>query len=142
MAPTRAHDPADVAVTTSDNDSASVIVTPPPGLAAVVSEVGGSVTFTVALGSQPAATVTIGLSSSDTTEGVVSPAMLTFGPGRLYRNSAQVVTVTGVDDAVIDGTQAFSVVTAIAAAPTRLTMASIPPTCRSRRPTTMSQASR
>ena len=106
-------DPADVAVTTSDNDSASVIVTPPPGLAAVVSEVGGSVTFTVALGSQPAATVTIGLSSSDTTEGVVSPAMLTFGPGNW--NSAQVVTVTGVDDAVIDGTQAFSVVTAIAA---------------------------
>ena len=45
-----------------------------------------------------------------TTEGTVSPATLTFTPANW--NTAQTVTVTGVDDAVDDGDIAYTIVTA------------------------------
>ena len=67
----------------------------------VVSESGTTATFTVALSSQPIANVTLSLSSSDLTEGTVSPASLTFTTGNW--NTPQTVTVTGVDDLVMDG---------------------------------------
>ena len=54
--------------------------------------------------------MTIGLSSSDTTEGTVSPASLTFTPANW--NAPQTVTVTGVNDAVDDGDIAYTIVTA------------------------------
>ena len=53
------------------------------------------------LNTQPTADVTIALSSSDTTEGTVLPASLTFTTANW--NVAQTVTVTGVDDALDDG---------------------------------------
>ena len=62
------------------------------------------------LNTQPTASVTIGLSSSDTTEGTVSPTTLTFTTANW--NSAQTVTVTGVNDAVADGNQSYTIVTA------------------------------
>jgi hypothetical protein len=55
----------------------------------------------VVLTSQPTADVTIALTSSDTTEGTVSPASLTFTTANWQR--PQTVTVTGVDDAQVDG---------------------------------------
>ncbi len=64
------------------------------------------------LNSQPTADVTIGLSSSDLTEGTVGPASLTFTSGNW--NVAQTVTVTGVDDAIADGDIAYSILTAAA----------------------------
>ena len=64
-------------------------------------EAGGTATFTVVLNTQPTADVTIALSSSDTTEGTVSPASLIFTTANW--NVAQTVTVTGVDDALVDG---------------------------------------
>ena len=64
------------------------------------------------LNSQPTANVTIGLSSSNTTEGTVSPASLTFTAANW--NTAQTVTVTGVDDFVDDGDIAYTIVTAAA----------------------------
>ena len=54
-------------------------------------------TFTVALDTQPTATVTVGVTSNDTTAATVSPARLTFTTSNW--NTAQTVTVTGVDDA-------------------------------------------
>ena len=78
----------------------------------VTTEAGGTATFTVVLKTQPTANVTIGLSSSDTTEGTVSPASLTFTTANW--NIAQTVTVTGVDDAVADGNQPYTIVTASA----------------------------
>ena len=45
--------------------------------------------------------MTIALTSSDTTEGTVGPASLMFTAANW--NMAQTVTVTGVDDAVVDG---------------------------------------
>src|SRR5207302_1737367 len=64
------------------------------------------------LKSQPTASVTIALSSSDTTEGTVAPASLTFTAAN--RSTAQTVTVTGVRDPVADGDVAYSIVTAAA----------------------------
>src|SRR5438309_1023761 len=102
--------PADVAVTNTDNDTAGISVIPTSGL--TTTEGGGTATFTVALTSQPTANVTIGLSSSDLTEGTVAPASVTFTPASW--NTAQTVTVTGVDDFVADGAVAYTIVTAAA----------------------------
>ena len=49
----------------------------------MTTEAGGTATFTVVLDAQPTADVTIGLSSSDTGEGTVSAAALTFTAGEL-----------------------------------------------------------
>ena len=64
-------------------------------------EGGGAATFTVALNTQPAAAVTVAVTSRDPGEGRVAPASLVFGTGSW--NRAQRVTVTGVDDDVDDG---------------------------------------
>src|SRR5439155_3768089 len=99
---------SDVSVTNTDNDIAGITVIPTSGLTAT--EAGGTATFTVVLTSQPMANVAIGLSSSDLTEGTVSPASLTFTSGNW--NTAQTVTVTGVDDFGVDGVVAYTIVTA------------------------------
>ena len=81
------------------------------------------------LTTQPTADVTIGLSSSDTTEGTVAPASLTFTTANW--NVAQTVTVTGVDDALDDGAVAYTIVTAAAVSTRRRTTpASTRPTSR------------
>jgi len=99
-----------VSATITDNDSAGITVTPTTGL--VTTEAGGTATFTVVLTSQPIANVAIGLSSSDATEGTVLPASLTFTA--VNWNVAQTATVTGVDDFVVDGSIAYSIITAAA----------------------------
>ena len=101
---------ADVAVTNTDDDVAGITVTPTAGL--MTTEAGGTATFTVVLNTQPTADVTIALSSSDTTEGTVGPASLIFTTANW--NVAQTVTVTGVDDAVVDGDVGYTIVTAAA----------------------------
>src|SRR6185295_17650041 len=102
--------PADVSATNSDDDTAGFTVTPTSGL--TTTEAGGTATFTVKLNSQPTANVTIGLSSSNTAEGTVSPASLTFTSANW--NTAQTVTLTGVDDFVDDGDIAYTIITAAA----------------------------
>jgi hypothetical protein len=92
-------------VTISDDDMAGFIVSPTSGL--MVDEGGSSDTFTVALTSQPTANVTVQVQSSDTLEGTVSPASLTFTPANW--NIPQVVTVTGVFDGVDDGSSPFTI---------------------------------
>ncbi len=101
-------DAADVGVTNLGN-SPGVVVSPISGIS--VSESGTSATFSVFLTSKPTANVTIALSSDDTAEGTVSPSLLTFAPAN-YANP-QTVTVTGVDDAVVDGNQTFNIVTGV-----------------------------
>src|SRR5205814_396504 len=64
----------------------------------------------VALTSQPTADVTIGLSSSNTNEGTVAPGIVTFTS--VNWNTPQTVTVTGVNDFVVDGSVAYTIVTA------------------------------
>jgi hypothetical protein len=67
----------------------------------------------VVLTSEPTADVVIPVASSDTTEGTVSAASLTFTAADW--NVPQTVTVTGVDDLVDDGDIAYSVVAGCAA---------------------------
>ncbi len=98
--------PADVTITNSDNDTLAIIVTP---LTGETTEAGGTATFTVVLGSRPAANVSIDLSSSDVGEGTVSPATLTFTAANW--NQPQSVVVTGQDDPQRDGDIAYHIVT-------------------------------
>ena len=98
----------DVTVTNTDNDVAGITVTPATGL--ITTEPNGIITFTVVLTSQPTANVTIGLTSSDLTEGTVAPASLVFTTANW--NTPQTVTITGVDDFVADGNIAYQIVTA------------------------------
>ena len=102
---------ADVAVTTFDDDAAGITVSPTSGL--TTTEAGGTASFTIVLNSQPTANVTIGLSSSNTAEGTASSGSITFTPANW--NTAQTITVTGVNDFVDDGDIAYSIVTAAAA---------------------------
>jgi hypothetical protein len=97
-------------------------VTPPPGAGVVVTptggltttEAGGATQFTVQLTTQPTAPVTLALTSSDTTEGTVSPPSLTFQPDATALNP-QIVTVTGVQDTIVDGSVPYTIVTGPAA---------------------------
>jgi len=81
------------------NGAPRVVVNPIAGL--TTTEGGGSAQFEVALSAAPTANVTVPLASSDTTEGTVAPAELTFTPANW--NTPQPVTVTGVDDPLRDG---------------------------------------
>jgi hypothetical protein len=85
-----------------------ITVTPVEGLA--TTEGGGTDAFSVVLDSHPAADVTIDLSSSDLSEGTVSPASLNFIAADW--DLPQQVIVTGVDDAIVDGNVPYTIVTA------------------------------
>ena len=91
-------------------DSPGITVSQTSGL--VTTESGGTDTFTVVLDSQPLSSVTIGLSSNDTTEGTVSPGSLTFTTSNW--SSPRTVVVTGVNDFVVDGDINFTIVTGAA----------------------------
>ena len=66
-----------------------------------VAETGSTDSFTVVLDAQPSSNVVIDVSSGDTGEATVSAGSLTFTNSNW--NSAQTITVTGVDDNIIDG---------------------------------------
>jgi len=102
--------PADVAVTVFDTQAPGITVAP---LNLLVSEAATTATFTVKLNTAPAVgnQVVIRATSLDTTEGTVSPATLAFTNANW--SAAQTVTVTGVDDAVQDGSQTFLISTTV-----------------------------
>lgn len=102
----KALDADDVAITNLDNDTANFLVTPTTGLETTESQ--GTATFDVRLLSQPAANVTVHVASNNAGEGVASPAQLTFTP--VNWNAPQQVTITGVNDNVADGNQAYQIV--------------------------------
>ena len=93
-----------------DDETPGVLVSAPAG---DVTEAGTTTTLTVVLSSEPTADVVLTVASDDTGEGTIAPSTLRFTA--LDWNAPQTVTVTGVDDDFIDGTQTFHVaVTAIA----------------------------
>ena len=89
-----------VSATTTDDDVAGFTITQTGGSTSVA-ETGTTDTFAVVLTAQPASDVVLTVTSSDTGEATVN-SPLTFTP--LNWNTAQTVTVTGVDDNIIDGT--------------------------------------
>jgi len=105
-------DPANVTVTNVDNDTAGINV---GVISGNTTETGGIATFTVVLNSQPTAKVTIGLSSTDLTEGTVSASSVVFTA--VNWNLAQTFTVTGVNDNIADGDQNYNIVLAPASSP-------------------------
>ena len=97
-------DTADVSVTNLDDDTAGVTVS---SISGDTDESGTTATFTVVLTSQPSDDVTIPISSGDPSEGTVDQASLTFTGANW--NTPQSVTVTGVDDALVDGDFTYTV---------------------------------
>jgi hypothetical protein len=80
-------------------------VAPTTGL--ITTEDGGRATFTVGLRVLPVGEVVIDLGSTNTDEGTVSPAQLTFTPDDW--STPQTVTLTGIDDFVVDDGQLYTV---------------------------------
>jgi hypothetical protein len=97
-------DPDDVNVLNLDDDTAGVTVTVTDS---TTSESGDTGSFDVVLNSEPTGDVVIDVVSLDTTEGTVDTAQLTFTS--LDWDTPQTVTVTGVDDALVDGTIAYTI---------------------------------
>ncbi|MEE4217990.1 MAG: autotransporter domain-containing protein, partial [Xanthomonadales bacterium] len=82
-----------------------IAVNPTSGL--VTDEDGATAQFTVVLQSPPTDPVSIGMESSDTTEGTINPMALEFNT--FNWNTPQTVTVTGQPDDEEDGDQAYTV---------------------------------
>jgi hypothetical protein len=85
--------------------TAGLSVVPFSGL--VTGEDGTKATFTVKLTTQPIANVLVQLTSSKPSEGSVSSVPLLFTPSNW--NQTQTVTVTGVDDNILDGNVAYKI---------------------------------
>lgn len=88
-----------------DNDVSSILV---DRTALSLSEDGTSETFNVTLSSQPDGNVIVLLTATDSSEVSLSTSTLTFTPANW--NVGQLVTATGVDDALVDGDIASSIV--------------------------------
>ena len=86
-----------------DDDVAGVTTAPSSGLTTTEASRsrGGQASFDVWLNSEPLAPVSIAVSSSDTSEGTVSPRSLSFNSTNWRTH--QTVVVTGVDDTTADG---------------------------------------
>ncbi|MEH6746388.1 MAG: Calx-beta domain-containing protein, partial [Maribacter arcticus] len=97
-------------VTIVDDDTAGFTVTESGGSTAT-SEPNGTDSFTVRLTSAPASNVVLNVVSSDIGEGTVSPGTLTFTPTNFA--TPQTVTVTGVNDAIVDGTQPYTITVSV-----------------------------
>ncbi|MBU1138167.1 MAG: M6 family metalloprotease domain-containing protein [Proteobacteria bacterium] len=89
-----------------DDDTAGIFV---GSISNNTTEDGATATFTVVLNSRPFYDVIIGLSSDDTSEGTVSPSSLTFTESNW--NTAQTVTVLGVNDPLMDGDVGYAIIT-------------------------------
>lgn len=77
----------------------------------IVNESGTTAEFSVRLTAQPLSNVVLRLVNSDPTAAFVSTSELTFTPANW--NVAQTVTVTGVDDLLVDGTQSSMVTVSV-----------------------------
>jgi hypothetical protein len=97
----------DVAGLNLDDETAGVSVVPTSELA--TSEGGSSAEFVIVLSAAPQGTVSVALESSDESEGTVVPNRVDFDSDNW--NEPFTVLVNGVDDAITDGAQPFTIVT-------------------------------
>jgi hypothetical protein len=96
-----------ITVSITDNDSgggAGVTVTE-SGASTNVAEGGATDTYTVVLNTAPTANVTVTINAG--TQVTAAPPTLTFTPASW--NTAQTVTVTAVDDALVEGAHASTI---------------------------------
>eukprot|EP00659_Diplonema_papillatum_P005823 gene5823-8914_t len=104
--------PPGISVTNIDDDVAGIVVMLSPATGLVTSEDRDNATFEMYLTSEPLFEVTVGIASTDATEGSVFPASLVFNATQW--NVAQTVTVYGLDDDLADGDVQFSILTGTA----------------------------
>ena len=93
-----------VTVVNQEADVAGFIVTP---TSLTTTEAGGSASFGVALTMKPTAAVTIMLNSGNPAQGSLSTTVLTFDASNW--NVAQSVTVTGLNDHIVNGSQTYQI---------------------------------
>ena len=93
----------------TDDDVAGFTIVELEGSTAV-DESGTTDTFTVVLNAQPSSDVALTITSSDTGEATVT-SLITFTSANW--DTAQTVTVTGVDDDLIDGTISSTLTVAV-----------------------------
>ena len=99
-----------VSATTTDDDAAGFSVVESGGSTSV-SETGTTDTFTVVLDAEPQSNVVLTVVSGDTGEATVDKPTLTFTQGSW--NAAQIVTVTGVDEGLVDGDQSTTITVSV-----------------------------
>lgn len=109
-------------MTNADDDVAGITVST---ISRPTSEAGASATFSVILNTQPSGDVAVGLTSSDTTEGTVTPANLTFTARigasiRPRRSSASTTAMSTATSPIASRRRQRS-------APTAITTGSMPP---------------
>jgi hypothetical protein len=97
--------PVAVAVTDNDAPTPGGLTLTPTGGSTTIAEGGAGDTFTVALSSAPTTNVTVTVAGNNDIGR--SPATLTFTPANW--NTAQTVTLTAVDDTLVEGTENSSV---------------------------------
>ncbi|MBU88774.1 MAG: hypothetical protein CL722_07335, partial [Chloroflexi bacterium] len=97
--------PEDVSVTNLDDEKGGFTIQPERSL--ITSENGGSDIFRVSLQIEPTHSVTIPISSEDTTEGVIDVNELVFTTANW--STPQGVVVAGLDDEISDGNILYSI---------------------------------
>ncbi len=100
-------DAEDVNLINIDASEPFIVINPTVGL--MTRENERSDVFEIVLNTQPSDIVTLNLSSSDTTEGILSQTVVNFTPDNW--DIPQTLTVTGVDDNLVDGSIAYSLIT-------------------------------
>ena len=95
----------DVLPSTPPSTADGLVIVASPGL--VTTESGGKASFSIKLARQPTDLVSIKLLSSNTNEGAISPANLTFDATNW--NNLQTAVITGVDDTNQDGDIAYKI---------------------------------
>jgi hypothetical protein len=102
-------------VTTTDDDTGNIgtagFTIMESGGGTSVSESGTTDTFDVVLDGAPASDVVILVTSGNTGEAIVDQAWLTFTPADW--DIPQIITVTGIDDAIVDGTQTTAIILSV-----------------------------
>lgn len=98
-------DVADITLTNNDNEVAGFTIAESGGITSVT-EPGTSDTFTVVLNTQPVSNIVLNISNSNSAEATLSTSVLTFTSANW--NTPQTVTVTALDDLVLDGTQTYT----------------------------------
>ena len=101
-------DVADVEVTNTDDDGPAVIIVTPLSITTFEDPLQPPGSFSVVLGTQPTANVTIDVASDNLAEGAPDVASLIFTPGNY--DTPQIVNVQGVNEFIIDGDQNYNIV--------------------------------
>ncbi|HVE40556.1 MAG TPA: LamG-like jellyroll fold domain-containing protein [Planctomycetota bacterium] len=98
-----------VSLTNMNTNTAGITFSKTSGL--LTTEAGGTDSFSVSLTSKPHSPISMSIASSNTAEATVSTTQIIFD--QFNWNTQQSVTVTGVDDSVLDFSVPYTVITGV-----------------------------